>query len=227
MKKSVLFSIVAVFAMMISLNAMAQEKATGKAYKNLQKQEKVLNKDLQKKAIKDARKQAKQLAKEGFRTPVGKLPLDKQIEAAWQKQAEMDTDGNPWWYIASSRAIGGNQSAAALQATNTAKMDLAGQIQTKVSQLIEAKVANDDLGQEEAASLSNVVAASKSMISATLGRTIPLVEVYRTLPNKNVEVQVTLGYSQQAATQTAIKAIRDDLAKKSEELAKKLEELGY
>lgn len=227
MKKSVLFSIVAVFAMMISLNALAQEKATGKAYKNLQKQEKVLNKDLQKKAIKDARKQAKQLTKEGFRTPVGKLPLDKQIEAAWQKQAEMDTDGNPWWYIASSRAIGGNQSAASLQATNAAKLDLAGQIQTKVSQLIEAKVANDDLGQEEAASLSNIVAASKSMISATLGRTIPLVEVYRTLPNKNVEVQVTLGYSQQAATQTAIKAIRDDLAKKSEELAKKLDELEY
>lgn len=225
MKKSVLFSIVAVFAMMISLNALAQEKATGKAYKNLQKQEKVLNKDLQKKAIKDARKQAKQLTKEGFRTPVGKLPLDKQIEAAWQKQAEMDTDGNPWWYIASSRAIGGNQSAASLQATNAAKLDLAGQIQTKVSQLIEAKVANDDLGQEEAASLSNIVAASKSMISATLGRTIPLVEVYRTLPNKNVEVQVTLGYSQQAATQTAIKAIRDELAKKSEELAKKLDEL--
>lgn len=227
MRKSLLFSIVAMFMMMISLNAFAQEKATGKAYKNLQKQEKVLNKDLQKKAIKDARKQAKQLTKEGFRTPVGKLPLDKQIEAAWQKQAEMDTDGNPWWYIASSRAIGGNQSAASLQATNAAKLDLAGQIQTKVSQLIEAKVANDDLGQEEAASLSNIVAASKSMISATLGRTIPLVEVYRTLPNKNVEVQVTLGYSQQAATQTAIKAIRDDLAKKSEELAKKLDELGY
>lgn len=225
MKKNLLFGIVAVFMMTISLNAFAQEKATGKAYKNLQKQEKVLNKDIQKKAIKDARKQAKQLTKEGFRTPVGKLPLDKQIEAAWQKQAEMDTDGNPWWYIASSRAIGGNQSAASLQATNAAKLDLAGQIQTKVSQLIEAKVANDDLGQEEAASLSNIVAASKSMISATLGRTIPLVEVYRTLPNKNVEVQVTLGYSQQAATQTAIKAIRDDLAKKSEELAKKLDEL--
>lgn len=225
MKKNLLFGIVAVFMMIISLNAFAQEKATGKAYKNLQKQEKVLNKDIQKKAIKDARKQAKQLTKEGFRTPVGKLPLDKQIEAAWQKQAEMDTDGNPWWYIASSRAIGGNQSAASLQATNAAKLDLAGQIQTKVSQLIEAKVANDDLGQEEAASLSNIVAASKSMISATLGRTIPLVEVYRTLPNKNVEVQVTLGYSQQAATQTAIKAIRDELAKKSEELAKKLDEL--
>lgn len=201
-------------------------KASGKDYKELQKNEKVLNKDLQKKAIKAARKEAKKLTKEGFRTPVGKLPLDKQLETAWQKQAEMDMEGNPYWYIASSRAIGGNQSSAALQATNAAKIDLAGQIQTKVSQLIEAKVANDDMGQEEAASLSNVVASSKSIISGTLGRTIPLVEVYRTLPNKNVEVMVTIGYSMQTANQEAIKAIRQELAGKSEELAKELDKLA-
>ena len=191
------------------------------------KHEKVLDKDLQKKAIKAARKEAKELEKEGFRTPVGKLPLDKQLEASWEKQAELDMDGNPYWYIATSRIIGANQSAAALQATNAAKIDLAGQIQTKVSQLIEAKVANDDMGQEEAASLSSVVASSKSVISATLGRTVPLVEVYRTLPNKNVEVMVTLGYSTDAANKVAISAIRKELAAKSEELAKELDKLGY
>ena len=169
----------------------------------------------------------KKLEKEGFKTPVGKLPLAKQLETAWEKQAELDTEGNPYWYIASSRAVGGNQSAAALQATNAAKIDLAGQIQTKVSQLIEAKVANDDMGQEEAASLSSVVASSKSVISATLGRTIPLVEVYKTLPNKNVEVMVTIGYSMQSANQAAVQAIRKELAAKSEELAKQLDKLGY
>ena len=213
--------------MLVTVSVFAQERATGKDYKELKKNEKVLDKELQKKAIKAARKEAKKLAKEGFKTPVGKLPLDKQLETAWEKQAELDMDGNPYWYIASSRAIGGNQSAAALQATNAAKIDLAGQIQTKVSQLIEAKVANDDMGQEEAASLSSVVAASKSVISATLGRTIPLVEVYRTLENKNVEVMVTLGYSMQAANQAAISAIRKELAGKSEELAKELDKLGY
>ena len=213
--------------MLVTVSVFAQERATGKDYKELKKNEKVLDKELQKKAIKAARKEAKKLAKEGFKTPVGKLPLDKQLETAWEKQAELDMDGNPYWYIASSRAIGGNQSSAALQATNAAKIDLAGQIQTKVSQLIEAKVANDDMGQEEAASLSSVVAASKSVISATLGRTIPLVEVYRTLENKNVEVMVTLGYSMQAANQAAISAIRKELAGKSEELAKELDKLGY
>ncbi|WP_300811674.1 hypothetical protein [uncultured Bacteroides sp.] len=227
MKKELLVSMFAAFCMLFATNVCAQEKATGDEYKDLKKQEKVLDKEIQKKAIKAARKEAKKLAKEGFRTPVGKLPLDKQLENAWEKQAELTTDGNPYWYIASSRAVGGNQSSAALQATNAAKIDLAGQIQTKVSQLIEAKVANDDMGQEEAASLSSVVASSKSVISATLGRTIPLVEVYRTLENKNVEVMVTLGYSAQAANEAAIGAIRKELAAKSEELAKELDKLGY
>ena len=227
MKKGLLISAFTALAMMISVSSFAQEKATKDDYKKLAKQEKILNKDLQKKAIKDARKEAKKLTKEGFKTPVGKLPLDKQLENAWQKQAEMTPHGTPFWYIASSRAVGGNQSSAALQATNAAKIDLAGQIQTKVSQLIEAKVANDDMGQEEAASLSSVVGASKSVISATLGRVIPLVEVYRTLPNKNVEVMVTLGYSMEAANKAAINALRSELAKKSEDLAKELDKLGY
>ena len=226
MKKTLLFTALVAFVMSFSANVNAQVKASGDDLKKQQKYEKVLNKDLEKKAIKAARKEAKKLTKEGFRTPVGKLPLDKQLENAWQRQAELDMEGNPYWYIASSRAIGGNQSAAALQATNAAKVDLAGQIQTKVSQLIEAKVANDDMGQEEAASLSNVVASSKSIISGTLGRTVPLVEVYRTLPNKNVEVMVTIGYSMQTANQEAIKAIRQNLAGESEELAKELDKLA-
>lgn len=69
------------------------------------------------------------------------------------------------------------------------------------------------MGQEEAASLSSVVGASKSVISATLGRVVPLVEVYRTLDNKNVEVMVTLGYSMEAANKAAISAVRAELAK--------------
>lgn len=227
MKKGLLISAFTALVMMVSVTAFAQERATKDDYKQLRKQEKVLNKDLKEKAIKDARKEAKKLTKEGFKTPVGKLPLDKQLENAWQKQVETTPDGTPFWYIASSRAVGANQSSAALQATNAAKIDLAGQIQTKVSQLIEAKVANDDMGQEEAASLSSVVANSKSVISATLGRVVPLVEVYKTLPNKNVEVMVTLGYSLEAANKVAISAVRAELAKKSEDLAKELDKLGY
>lgn len=227
MKKTLLFSLLTAFIMTFTMSVNAQERASGKEFKSNQKYEKTLNKDLQKKAIKEARQEAKRLTKEGFRTPPGKIPLDKQLENSWQRQVEIDSEGNPLWYIASSRAVGGNQSAAVMQATNAAKIDLAGQIQTRVSQLIDAKLANDDLGQEEAASLSNIVAASKSTISATLGRVLPLVEINRTLPNNNVEVMVTLGYNSNTATQEALKAIRAELSKKSENLAKELDKLGY
>ena len=227
MRKGFIITVLTAIALMFVVNVNAQQRATGEARESLQKHEKVLDKELKKKAIKQARKEAKALKKEGFRTPVGKLPLDKQLEAAWEKQAELDMEGNPYWYVASARIIGGNQSAAALQATNAAKIDIAGQIQTKVTQLIEEKTANDDMGQEEAASLKSMVATSKSIISGTLGRTVPLVEVYRTLPNKNVEVLVTIGCTAQMANETAVKAIRKALADKSEELAKELDKLGY
>lgn len=227
MKKGIFVSVLTAIALMFALNMSAQQRAIGKDRENLKKYEKVLDKDLKKKALKEARKEAKRLQKEGFKTPVGKLPLDKQLETAWEKQAELDMEGNPYWYVASSRIIGGNQSAAFLQATNAAKIDIAGQIQTKVTQLIEEKTANDDMGQEEAASLKSMVATSKSIISGTLGRVVPLVEVYRTLENKNVEVMVTLGCTAQMANEVAVKAMRKELARKSEELAKELDKLGY
>ena len=141
MKRNLLIGALTALFVCFALGVQAQERATGKDYKDLKKQEKVLDKELRKKALKEARREAKQLEKEGFRTPVGKLPLAKQLENAWEKQAELDMEGNPFWYIASSRAVGGNQSSAVLQATNAAKIDLAGQIQTRVAQLIETKVA--------------------------------------------------------------------------------------
>ena len=69
MKKNLLISVFTVFALMLSVNTFAQEKATKKDYKTMAKQEKVLNNELKKKALKDARKEAKKLTKEGFKTP--------------------------------------------------------------------------------------------------------------------------------------------------------------
>ena len=59
MKKNLLISVFTVFALMLSVNTFAQEKATKKDYKTMAKQEKVLNSELKKKALKDARKEAK------------------------------------------------------------------------------------------------------------------------------------------------------------------------
>jgi hypothetical protein len=46
------------------------------------------------------------------------------------------------------------QTAAKLQATETAKLELAGQINTQVAALIENSIANQQLNTEEAASIT-------------------------------------------------------------------------
>ena len=46
MKKSLFISALVAFVMMFCVNVNAQEKATGKAYKQLQKQQNVLDKEL-------------------------------------------------------------------------------------------------------------------------------------------------------------------------------------
>ena len=61
MKKNLFISALAAFAMMLAINVSAQERATGQDFKDLKKHENTLDKNLQKRAIKEARKEAKKL----------------------------------------------------------------------------------------------------------------------------------------------------------------------
>lgn len=225
MRMKLFFPIVLIAAICFGANSAVAQVATKKEHKQFEKHDKVLDKKIKEKAVKEARKEAKKLTKEGYKTPVGKLPMDKQLEKSWQVQYELDQNGYPYYFIATAKATGGNYTAAQMQAVNAAKLDLAGQIQTKVNQLIEAKVASNELDKQEAASINNIVSASKTVISNTLGRVLPLVEIYKTLENKNTEVMVTLGYNSDLAAAEAIKAVQKNLGEDAAGLMKQLDKL--
>lgn len=181
--------------------------------------------ELNAKASKAARKEAKTLAKEGWKTAPGALPLDKQLDKSYTMQMEYDEDMFPKYLMGEAMSIGENYDAAKMQALELAKQNLAGQIQTEVTALIENTVANKQLQPEEAASVVQSISAGKSLISQSIGRVITVVEVYRTVSNKNKEVLVKIAYNAEMAKQAAKKAIRDDLEKKGEDLQNKLDEL--
>ena len=217
-------SAIAAAAVLFSLEANAQV-ASKKEYKANEQHEKMLSKSIHEKAVKEARKEAKKLEKQGYKVPAGKLPLAKQLEDSWQAQYEIDGDGTPYYYIATATTIGSNYSAANMQATNTAKLDIAGQIQTQIASLVEAKIANNEISAADATSINSFVSASKSVINNTLGRVIKFVEMFRTLKNGNVEAMVTLGYSTDIANKEAIRAMQKSLDNDADELMKKLDVL--
>ena len=181
--------------------------------------------ELNEKATKAARKDAKRLTKEGWITAPGALPLEKQLDKSYLMQMEYDNDMCPKYLMGEAMSIGENYDAAKMQALELAKQNLAGQIQTEVTALIENSVANQQLANEDASSLTQSIMGAKNLISQSIGRTITVMECYRVKTNKNKEVLVRIAYNGTMAKAVAKKAIQDELKGKSEDLQKKLDEI--
>ena len=215
--------------MMAGALALGGATASAQDTEDIMKERKELQKytreQLNQKASKDARKAAKQYKKEGWTVTPGALPIEKQLDRAYMMQYEMDDLGYPKYMMGEAMSIGENYDAARLQAQELAVQNLAGTIQREVTALIDNSVANKQLAAEEAASIAETVAAGKNLISQSIGRTVMVVEMYRTLKNKNKEVMVRIAYNAEMAKEAAKNALRDELEKKSEDLHKKLEEI--
>lgn len=190
-----------------------------------QKDAKHAKKDLEKKTMKLARKEAKKLKKKGFFVAPGALPLDKQLEKAFIKQSMEDEDGYPKYIVASGNGVAGTQTAARIQALETAKLELAGTITTNVAALIQADIANQQITREDAESITKIVSASKNIIAQELGRVIPLTEMYKNVGKDNIQCDVQLAYDSKTAQEVAKKVIRKQLEEKGIELQEKLDKM--
>jgi hypothetical protein len=193
--------------------------------KERQELKKLQKSELKEKSSKAARQEAKKYAKDGWLVAPGALPIDKQLDKAYLMQYEFDDNYFPKYLMGEAMSIGENYDAAKMQALELAKQNLAGQIQSEVTALIENQLANKQLEAEQAASVTESVSASKNLISQSIGRVITVTEMYRTKNTKNKEVLVRIAYNSEMAKEAAKKTIRQDLEKKGNELSKKLDEL--
>ena len=212
--------------MAVPCTTLAQtQKELNKERKEAVKQSK---KELNVKVSRSTKKEAKRLQKDGWQVAPGALPLEKQLEKAYTMQYEFDESGYPLYIMAEAMSIGENYDGAKAQALELAKENLAGQIQTEVTALVESTVANKQLAAEESATIVETVKASKNLISQSLGRVFPVVEVYRTKANKNKEVLVRLAYNEKMAREAAKRAIKQELEAKGQDLHKQLDTvLGF
>lgn len=223
--KKIVFSILMSMALLGSGNVMAQTLLTKQQLKERKELAKQTKKQLGEKASKTARKEAKRLAKEGWTVSAGALPLEQQLDKSYMMQYEYDQDGFPQFIMGEAMSVAGNYDAAKMQALELAKQNLAGQIQSEITALIENTVSNEQLTQSDAATVTRSVMASKNMIAQSLGRMVPVVEIYRVVDGNNREVLVRLAYSQAMAKAAAKAAVRKDLEERGDALHDKLDNL--
>ena len=186
-----------------------------------------LTKD-QRTAEKNIKKEVKQLKKEGWKVAPGNIAMDLQLKESYNKALERDEKGYEKFVAGEAMSVGETYDAALFQATNLAKLDLAGKIQTEVTELIDNKLANKQLSQKQATSLAESVAASKNLVSQKLGRVIVPIKMYRDLENGNVEVRTVMYYSHDMAMDIMKQTMREDLEQKADDLSKQLDKiLGF
>ena len=183
-----------------------------------------MRKTLKMRAPREVRKQAKSYEKDGYYVAIGALSIERQLVNSWLKEIETEENGFPKYIIATGSSVGETQIASKLQATEAAKLELAGTLATNVAALIENNIANSQLNTEDAASVTKTVAASKNIIAQELGRIITLVEMYKNI-GKNIESNVRIAYNNEMAMEMAKKVIRKSLEEETEILQDKLEKL--
>lgn len=222
MKK--IFSII-LLAVMAASFAYAQDtemKEFRHTLKTRKMEAKLTASQIDKKVSTLAKKEAKRLAKEGWQVASGVLPLEKQLDKAYNMAYEFDETLLPKYIFGNARAFGQTYDAAKMQAVADAKVELAGMIETEVTALTETTVANSQLAPEDAVSINEAVQATKTLVAQRLGRVFISTETFRKTKN-GYEVQVMIAYNAKMAIDYAKQVIKAHLEEKGQDLQNELD----
>lgn len=184
---------------------------------------KELKKDLKSKVEKDCRKTAKSLLKEGWKIMPGKLPLERQIQDSRYAELDQDKNGERLYITATHQAVGGNYSAAKKIADDRAHMELAANISSTLSEMVKGKLSNTNYGENDIELIDEFISSNKNLVSVRLQSIFPVLEIYREKDNGAYEVRVMVKVNAADALKAAKHAYREELYKKSEDLAKELD----
>lgn len=95
-----------------------------------------------KKVARDAKKQAKTYVKEGWKTAPGHPSIELQQLRASKIQNTFDDNFQPKFVFGSAQAIGPNYDAAKYQATELAKINIAGNIASELAGIAQTNIGN-------------------------------------------------------------------------------------
>jgi len=179
----------------------------------------------QQKAVK---KDVKKYEKDGWKVKPGSpsiaMQLTKSYQMAWEKTAE----GTDQWIMGEGSSVGTIYDAARTQAITVAQGEIGRKLRTDLTAQVEQDLANEQLGGGEAESIAQTIVNSMGKsVDQSIGRPSSLIEMYRDLPNGNVEVLMRLAISSAKldalAKEAVDKARKEYLQKRVKEVKDKME----
>ena len=174
---------------------------------------------------KEAKRQAKVLINEGWKTAPGHPSIDLQQLRASKLNNSFDDEFNPKFVFGSAQAVGPSYDAAKYQATELAKIDIAGKISSELAGIAKTNIGNVQTDPGQAAAIASTIGAYKNFIATKLTNIIAVIDMYKKEPKGNTTVSIGLFYNKQEAVRVAMQAVREQIKQESEELSKELDNL--
>lgn len=177
---------------------MIATTATAQTAMELARQQQELNainmKMLNAKPTKQAKKQAKELKAEGWTVPAGDIDIAQQVTRSQLYSAELTTDesGNVTkrYIMQTAQQTAGTYNSGYA----AAQTELAAMLKTELVTAMQQKLDNSQNNAMTATTIDKFNQRSRMIVDQTLTNAIPVLAIYRRLPNNNFEVQVRIAF---------------------------------
>lgn len=182
----------------------------------------ILRKTLNAKPTKEAKKEAKQLMKQGWSVPAGERSIEQQITESLLLGAEVmaDENGAPTRRFIQHTAVtvAGTYNAAYATGRANAQAEIANMLATEIAAAMKGKLDNAQQNTITATSVDKYNQRIRSIVHESLTNSIPVLSMYRTLPNNNVEVQVRIAFDKKEVTARIKRNLQKELEVDGDEL---------
>ena len=212
--KKILFAIAAALMTATTLNAQtAAEQAQAQASLNA-----IHMKLLNAKPSKQAKKQAKEFKRDGWKEPAGELSIEQQLTHA--------SGANQRRFIqVTGRQTSGSYNAGFAAARAAAQTELASMLQTEIVSAWQQKLDNHQQTATTALTADKFDQRVKAVVDQTLTGSIPVVAIYRVLPNDMYEVEVRLAYDKLEVMRRMRQGLQQQMEQDGDKLEKIVDEI--
>lgn len=205
---------------------MIATTATAQTAMELARQQQELNainmKMLNAKPTKQAKKQAKELKAEGWTVPAGDVDIAQQVTRSQLYSAELTTDesGNVTkrYIMQTAQQTAGTYNSGYAAARAAAQTELAAMLKTELVTAMQQKLDNSQSNALTATTIDKFNQRSRMIVDQTLTNAIPVLAIYRRLPNNSFEVQVRIAFDKKELIARIKRNMQQELEKDGDKL---------
>lgn len=205
------------FFVLLAVMLMSSTMSFAQTELELLKEKAELNKayGFKDKASSEAKKQAKEMKKEGWKVNAGDRSLEMQIQSGidLKKRIMKSADGRivEKFFILSGRQTAQSFNTAYTGARAQAQAEIASAIKAKISQIIKRKQDNQQLSSIDAVTVDKFNARTAIMVEECLTNTNQVLCAYRELSNRSFDVQVRIAFDKEELIAKMKRQIRETL----------------